>query len=520
MPPGATIVPIIAASDKTPVTRQTGGLELHPLFLTVGNIDSDIRMKATSHAWRCIAFMPIAKFETHKDYQTLLQSRIWHKCVDVVFSNAKQAANVGTFMADPFGNMRYCFTPLVAWIADLPEQQLISCTSKNASPITLATIKQFGDAVRQPARMASHTLSQIHAISRSVNPWHLDHFQKMCKEAFLSGVHLPFWRDWLHSKVSTLLTPEVLHALHKFFFDHILVWCKEVIGGDELDARYKVLHKRLGIRHFSSGVSHVKHMTGCEHRDIQRTIVAVIAGAAPTEMVQAIRALVDFIYQAQCRVHTESLIQRMEASLAEFHATKDAVLTAGARRGKNTIKEDFNIPKLELFLSFAKSIRRSGPPIQYTANVTERLLITHAKLPFTRTNRQKDFAQQIVRLLDHEERMRLMDLYLLLRKHEKPLINAIGDKESVCLLTDPTMVWIARVAPGEQRRFDSPHPIRNHFTKGLVSEHAALSVTVSPDCSQLNLAEIGQLYSLPEFAIKIQEYIAWCIDGGDICSVL
>lgn len=50
LPEGATIVPIIAASDKTPVTRQTGGLEMHPLFLTIGNIDSDIHMKATSHA--------------------------------------------------------------------------------------------------------------------------------------------------------------------------------------------------------------------------------------------------------------------------------------------------------------------------------------------------------------------------------------------------------------------------------------------------------------------------------------
>ena len=116
--------------------------------------------------------------------------------------------------------------------------------------------------------------------------------------------------------------------------------------------------------------------------------------------------------------------------------------------------------------------------------------------------------------------MHLMDLYLLLCKHEKPLINAIGDEESVCLLTDPTMAWITRVAPGKQRHFDSPRPIHNHFTKGLVSEHTALSVTVSPGRSQLNLAEIGQLYSLPEFAVKIQEYIAWCIDGGDICSVL
>jgi len=54
LPEGATILPIMAASDKTPVTSHTGGLEMHPLFLTTGNIQSDVRMKATSHAWNLV----------------------------------------------------------------------------------------------------------------------------------------------------------------------------------------------------------------------------------------------------------------------------------------------------------------------------------------------------------------------------------------------------------------------------------------------------------------------------------
>ncbi|KIK73204.1 hypothetical protein PAXRUDRAFT_21117 [Paxillus rubicundulus Ve08.2h10] len=134
LPNGATLVPIIAASDKTPVTRQTGGLEMHPLFLTVANINSDVRMKATAHTWRCVAFISIPKFEIHPDYQTILQSRVWHNCVDIVLAKLKHAANTGVFMTDPFGATHYCFTPLIAWTADLPEQQMIACMSKNASP--------------------------------------------------------------------------------------------------------------------------------------------------------------------------------------------------------------------------------------------------------------------------------------------------------------------------------------------------------------------------------------------------
>jgi hypothetical protein len=33
LPKGATIVPMIIASDKTPVMWHTGGLEMHPIFV-------------------------------------------------------------------------------------------------------------------------------------------------------------------------------------------------------------------------------------------------------------------------------------------------------------------------------------------------------------------------------------------------------------------------------------------------------------------------------------------------------
>ncbi|KAI9574276.1 hypothetical protein HD554DRAFT_2201369 [Boletus coccyginus] len=70
LPISSTIVPIIATSDKTSVTRQTA-ISL-PLFITIGNIDSNVHMKATVHAWQYMAFMPISKFNTHLDYQIIL----------------------------------------------------------------------------------------------------------------------------------------------------------------------------------------------------------------------------------------------------------------------------------------------------------------------------------------------------------------------------------------------------------------------------------------------------------------
>ncbi|EGO00288.1 hypothetical protein SERLA73DRAFT_38065, partial [Serpula lacrymans var. lacrymans S7.3] len=123
LPVGATLVGIIGASDKTMVTRGTGGLEMHPIFFTIGNINSQVRMKATSHAWICAGFLPIPKFNRNSDIATLL----------------KDCARNGAFFTDPFGQVQHTYTPLVVWIADLPEQQLIACVAKNSSPVTLAS---------------------------------------------------------------------------------------------------------------------------------------------------------------------------------------------------------------------------------------------------------------------------------------------------------------------------------------------------------------------------------------------
>jgi len=104
----------------------------------------------TSHAWSLATSMPIPKFNVHPDYQTILQARVWHKCMDIVCANLKVAAHTGVYTPDPDGHLRYCFTPLIAYTADLPEQQMISGASHGSSPVTLAKVQDFGDGTLHP----------------------------------------------------------------------------------------------------------------------------------------------------------------------------------------------------------------------------------------------------------------------------------------------------------------------------------------------------------------------------------
>ena len=98
----------------------------------------------------------------------------------------------------------------------------------------------------------------------------------------LNGVHMPFWRDMPLSCPSRFFNPEVLHYLHKEFWDHDVQWCIwNALGAAEINFRFLVLQPVTSFRHFREGISSLRQMTGRTHRDIQHTIIVVIAGSAP-----------------------------------------------------------------------------------------------------------------------------------------------------------------------------------------------------------------------------------------------
>ena len=58
LPAGATIVPVICASDKTHLTNCSGDQHAWPLYLTIGNIRKDIRHTPGMHGWILVGLIP------------------------------------------------------------------------------------------------------------------------------------------------------------------------------------------------------------------------------------------------------------------------------------------------------------------------------------------------------------------------------------------------------------------------------------------------------------------------------
>jgi len=486
----------------------TGHRQAHPLLISLANLDMGFRTKASNHAFLLLALLPIPKFIARNRTRGVLDARLFHKCLDFILEPLKNAAKTGIMMRDPVGNYRYCFPMLASYIADTPEAALVAGVAGKTSSVTMASYKQFGDPFRHEPRTATKTLSQLRGID--ADPWDLDAYIKAAAASRLNGVHLPFWRDWALADPSQFLTPEPLHHWHKQFWDHDVKWCIYVVGGPELDFRFSILQPRTGFKHFSGGISTLKQVTGREHRDIERSIVAAIAGAVPKDFLIAIRALMDFRYLAQAQDINAGAITKIENALAEFHRHKDAITEAGARRGKNGPITNWQIPKLEFFQSVAPSIEASGTANQWSADITEHAHITEVKGPARATNNQ-NYESQMCRHLDREERIRQFDLATALRtagvdlrdSGARNLLETINPVSRLHGTTRNIVDYFSEAT--ELRQGLKPNTMFPFRT--FAETHVAFHLMRDPSFRRQTVDEVSKAFNLPDLHASLADYI-------------
>ena len=398
------------SSDKTHLTVGQGDKECHAVYLSCGNIKKSLRSKVGAHCWMMIAQIPTAKFEPSKS-QGILTNRLLHHCLDVILAGLKECSVNAQMMLDPAGRLRNVRTFLVAYIADLPEQQALACVASNYAPSSMASPMMLGDSAPQPLRKGSDTLETIKEIVELLEETNgqdnIMNFRKLARERNVNGVDKPFWRDWLYADPSLFLAPDALHQWHKLFQDHPVEWAKHWLGPLELDQRLSVLQPRVGFRHFRNGFTRFRQHTGKETKDIERVFLGVIAGHqnVSSGILKAMRAFLDFVYLAQYDSHSTATLGYLEEALHKFHKFKQHIANSGVRSGPKQNGE-FHIPKIELMQHVKRLIELLGSAPQFSSEQTERCHIDMAKIPYKATNR-KAHAEQMCQYLDRTERMRL-----------------------------------------------------------------------------------------------------------------
>ncbi|KAJ7263033.1 hypothetical protein C8J57DRAFT_1231631 [Mycena rebaudengoi] len=351
LPTRAALLGVIAMSDKTNISVMNGDRVAHPLLTSLANIQMNFLMKAANHAFMMTALIPVVNFLCHKDIRGLMERRLMHHCLDLVYASLKTAAAYGCKVSDTTGRVFEAYTPLAAYIVDTPEAADIACVMGKTSHLTTASHKTFGDSYWHEERTGANTWAQILHVNLTVNPWDIEKYQIESKKYRLSGVHLPFWRNWsLSLNPTRFLTPEPLHHLHKGFYDHDFQWCRRIVKDNEIDFQLSIIQPRIGFRHFKEGVTRLKQLGGREHRELEQCIIAVIADAAPRKVVHVIRALIDFRYLAQAPEIDKDTLLRMDAALQEFHEHKQHIIDA------ETNHRDYD-PQIVQYLDRAEKMR-------------------------------------------------------------------------------------------------------------------------------------------------------------------
>ncbi|KAG1816298.1 hypothetical protein DFJ58DRAFT_751690 [Suillus subalutaceus] len=215
--------------------------KLPPGHSSIGVIG--FHMKATSHVFALVAYLPIPKFlEVSKPVHAILSAQVYHFAISIVMRNLKIAARDGCIMSDPRGDLRMIHTPLVAWIADYPEQLLIACTASKHSPISLAVAAQFGDPLPHSPRICSRILDAIERACTISDPCNIASFYKASQSLHLNGVVELYWMDWGDACPSRFLTLDALHQWHKFFFDHPITWSINIMGEQSSIVDYQLFN--------------------------------------------------------------------------------------------------------------------------------------------------------------------------------------------------------------------------------------------------------------------------------------
>ena len=188
------VLGVVLSSDKTHISVMTGNCMAHPILISLVNIDASVRSKTSLHGYLLLTLLPIPKF-LHKNTRTrsMLQDRLVHQALNKILHPLKVAATVGVMMSDPVGNLRYCYTPLASWIADTPEESLLSATSPKVSPVTTVTSKEFSDPFRHPSHTAMLTLTAICTACATHDPSDYPKFLKVIRKLGLNGVIYPFF---------------------------------------------------------------------------------------------------------------------------------------------------------------------------------------------------------------------------------------------------------------------------------------------------------------------------------------
>ncbi|KAJ3980898.1 hypothetical protein F5890DRAFT_1575378 [Lentinula detonsa] len=363
---GAMFVPVVLGSDKTTVSIATGSNEYYPLYISLGNIHSTVR-RAHRNAVALLGFLSIPK--TSQDHSGSADPRI---------------------TLCPDGHYRQVIYGLGPYIADYPEQALLTCIVQNWCPRCTAP----------PDNLDSNSGRQSHK--------HTDTLSEGCtlKELWddygIVADLRPFTASFPRADIHELISPDLLHQLIKGTFkDHLVEWVFEYLDltypkkeseerKADIDQRIATTTPYPGLRNFHKGRG-FKQWTGDDSKGLCHEIfLPAIVGHVPSEMVRAIHDFLEFCYLACRDVIDEDTLAKMDSILKDFHRHREIFRTTGVR------PDGFSLPRQHSMVHYRHLIQQFGAPNGLCSFITESKHIKAVKRPWRRSSKHNALGQMLL----------------------------------------------------------------------------------------------------------------------------
>lgn len=121
----------------------------------------------------------------------------------------------------------------------------------------------------------------------------------------------------------------------------------------------------------------------------QQVYLPAIEGYVPDEMVQALRAFLEFCYIARCNIHDTWSLEELDKSLEDYHHYHDIFLATGIQIG-------FNLPCQHTLMHYLKAIRLFGTPNGLCSSIMESKHIKAVKEPWRWSSRFNALCQMLL----------------------------------------------------------------------------------------------------------------------------
>lgn len=377
--------------------------------MTIGNLPKDIRRKPGRRGQILLAYLPSSRLDhiSNKAARRRVQANLFHTCMSTILKPLRQAGIHGIAMVSGDGIERRCHPIFAMYIGDYPEQLLVTCCKTGTCPKCPVPRAEVGEETLpdRPLRDPNKTHRALAQADESATA-----FTRACRDLGIKPIREPFWRHLPFVHIYRSITPDILHQLYQGVVKHLIAWLKDAYGAEELDARCRRLPPNHQIRLFLKGITTLQKVTGKEHGDICRFLLALIIGLplrdgmSSNRLLRAVRALLDFLYLARYPAHTSDTLASLRASLERFHANKSIFVDLG-------IRLHFKLPKLHSLDHYLLSIELFGTTDNYDTQYTERLHIDFAKEAYRATNHRDEFPQMTL-WLERQEKILRHDAYI------------------------------------------------------------------------------------------------------------